>query len=355
MRNLRRALLGLAVAGLVVGQGPGAAAAPAGHDRGGLDTFDLVTAFDPGPGGAFAESMAPDGQGGMVVSVTQWGAPVVPDNPDGPWTPNSGQLWRVQPDGTRATFGPEIALGDLAMLTGVEVDDHGRVFVGVFNFAVENALPSPEVPASGILRVTESSADYVMTLPEISMPNEVVEHAGSLYVTDSQNGYIWKGSVSRPRTPRHPWFECDLLTPDTGTMGANGITFGNDALYVSSYDRGLILRIPVGPGASSGRARVVAEDPVLVGADGIRFDRRGRLWVAVSGTYDDSDPEIWPPPTLIPPEIVVVGTYGSVSTIATPDESLDYPTAVAFGDRGAVFVLNGSYFNFQPNLVALTR
>jgi sugar lactone lactonase YvrE len=298
--------------------------------------------------------MAPDGRGGMIVSVTKWGWPVVPDDPGGLWTPNSGQLWRVQPDGTSATFGPEIALGDLAMLTGVDVDDHGRVFVGVFNFAAESEEkgepPSPEAPASGILRVTESSAEYVMTLPVISMPNEVVEHAGSLYVTDSQNGYIWRGSASRPSVPRRPWFQSDLLTPDTGTMGANGITFGNDALYVSSYDRGLIVRIPVGPGASSGSARVVAADKALVGADGIRFDQRGRLWVAVSGTYDDVDGT-----TVTPPAVVVVHAHGRVSTVVTPDGSLDYPTAVAFGGPGTVYLLNGSYLNGAPNLVAFTR
>ncbi len=356
MRNMKRALLGLAVAGLVVGQGLGAASAvPAGPDREGFDAH-VITAFEPGPGGAFAESMAPDGRGGMVVSVTSWGWPVDSENPDGPWTPNSGQLWRVQPDGTTAMFGRPIALGDMAMLTGVEVDAQGRVFVGVFNFAAESASPgtkakkTKEKPASGILRVTESSAEYVMTLPEISMPNEVVEHDGFLYVTDSQNGYIWRGSTSRPSTPHQPWFQSDLLTPDTGTMGANGITFGNDALYVSSYDRGLIVRIPVGPGASSGSARVVAEDEALVGADGIRFDQRGRLWVAVSGTYNDSDGT-----TLMPPAVVVVHANGRVSTVTTPDESLDYPTAVAFGGPGTVYLLNGSYLKGEPALVAFTR
>jgi sugar lactone lactonase YvrE len=280
----------------------------------------------------------------MMVSVTQWGLPVDPEIPDGPWTPNSGQLWRVQPDGTRATFGPVIALGELAMLTGVDVDDQGRVFVGVFNFALENGLPGPELPASGILRVTESSADHVMTLPEISMPNEVVEHAGSLYVTDSQNGFIWKGSASRASAPRDPWFQSELLTPETGsTMGANGITFGKGALYVSSFDRGLIVRIPVGQGKSSGAARVVAKDRQLLGADGVRFDRWGRLWVAVCGTYDE------------PGQIVVVHANGDVSTVAALDESMDYPTALAFGGAGTVYLLNGSYFNGTPNVVAFTE
>jgi hypothetical protein len=348
MNNLKRALLGLAVAGLVVAQGPGVSAAPAGPDPGGLDEFAVVTSFDPGTGGAFAESMAPDGEGGMLVSVTTWG-------PEDMSSPNMGQLWRVRSDGRKSEFGPPIDLSVSGMLTGVEVDAHGRVFVGVYNFWVEYGMTGEEDPPSGIMRVTESSADYVMTLPETSMPNEVTEHAGVLYVTDSTNGYIWRGSASHASTPGDPWYQSDLLSPDAGTMGANGITYGKGALYVSSFDRGLIMRIPVGQGNSSGAATVVAEDQRLRGADGVRFDRWGRLWVAVCGTYDESDPLLWPPTMVTPPEIVVVHANGDVSTVATPDGSLDYPTAVTFGGSGKVLLLNGSYFNGAPNVVALTR
>lgn len=340
-------LLGLAVAGLVVGQGPGVGAAPAGPDPGDLDHVAWTAEFPTGELGAFAESMAPDGRGGMIVSVTTWG-------PEDMSRPNMGQLWRVRSDGTKSEFGPPIDLSVSGMLTGVEVDAQGRIFVGVFNFWVEYGMPGGESPPSGIMRVTESSADYVMTLPEISMPNELVAHAGSLYVTDSTNGYIWRGSASQLSTPRDPWFQSELLTPLAGTMGANGITYGKGALYVSSFDRGLILRIPVGQGKSSGEARVVAEDQRLAGADGVRFDRWGRLWVAVCGTYDDSDPFLWPPVMVTPPEIVVVHANGGVSTVATPDDSLDYPTAVAFGGSGTVYLLNGSYFNGTPSLVAFT-
>ena len=184
------------------------------------------------------------------------------------------------------------------------------------------------------------------------MPNELAEHAGSLYVTDSSNGCIWRGSTSRPTVPRDPWFQSELLTPLAGTMGANGITFGKGAAYVSSYDRGLILRIPVGRVGRPGAASVVADDPLLVGADGIRFDRGGRLWVAVSGTYDDSD---WPLET-----IVLRRSWWWVPTVRSrqlrhPMNPWTTPPPSHSVARGRSIVLNGSYFDGTPSLVAFTR
>jgi sugar lactone lactonase YvrE len=189
-----------------------------------------------------------------------------------------------------------------------------------------------------------------MTLPEIAMPNEVAVDAGSLYVTDSQNGFVWKGSTSRPSMPVDPWFASDLLAPVSG-MGANGITAGKGALYVSSYDRGLILRIPVGSGQASGSAKVLVEDETLVGADGITLDLKGRLWVAVSGQHDFST---WPPGITVPPQIAVVSPNGRIASAVTAEGSLDYPTAVVLGQEGTVYVANGSYFLGTPSVVALT-
>jgi sugar lactone lactonase YvrE len=339
---MRKALLGLAILGLVVGQGPGAVAAPADPDPGDLDHVGWTTEFPTGQFGAFAESMAPDGHGGMIVSVTTWG----PEDMTGP---HMGQLWRVRSDGTKSEFGPPIDLSPFGMLTGAAVDDHGQVFVGVFNFAAENDVPVAEDPESGVLKVTADRVERWMTLPEISMPNELVAHAGSLYVTDSQNGFVWKGSTSRQTVPAAPWFASALLAPVSG-MGANGITVGMGALYVSSYDRGLILRIPVGSGQASGAARVLVEDRQLIGADGVALDHRGRLWVAVSGQHDYST---WPPGITVPPEIAVVTPNGRIATAGTPEGSLDYPTAVVLGRNGTVYVANGSYFLGAPNVVAL--
>jgi hypothetical protein len=71
--------------------------------------------------------------------------------------------------------------------------------------------------------------------------------------------------------------------------------------------------------------------------------------VAVNGEYDEGYN------LTAPPELVVVDAKGRLATATTPEGSLDYPTAVAFGGSGTVYLLNGSYFNGTPSLVAFTR
>jgi hypothetical protein len=48
-----------------------------------------------------------------------------------------------------------------------------------------------------------------------------------------------------------------------------------------------------------------------------------------------------------------VDAKGHRTAVTTPEGSLDYPTRVAFGGDGAVFVSNGSYVNGTPSVVAL--
>jgi sugar lactone lactonase YvrE len=340
MRNLRRALVGLAVAGLVVGQGPGAAAGPVTPDPANLHEVAVVASFPSGDYGAFAESMAPDGRGGMIVSVTQWG-------PEDGSTPNMGQLWRVGPDGSMSTFGPQMDLSPAGMLMGVAVDDQGRVFVVFNNFGSDYGLA--EDPPSGVLRVTPGHARRVLPLPDDAPVNGLAEHEGTLYVTDSR-GSVWTGSSTGAAAFGSPWFASGLLEPtqDYG-FGANGIAYRRGAIYVTSYDQGLIVKIPVRADGTPGTAVVVANDPLLVAADGIAFDHKGQLWAATNGTID------WAHFTMLDPgRVAMVDTQGVVMSAPTPAESLDYPTQVLPGQAGSLFVLNGSFVNGAPSLVAFT-
>jgi sugar lactone lactonase YvrE len=344
MRNLRRALLGLAVAGLVVGQGPGAAAAPAAPDPEGFDSYDVITQFDPGEGGAFAESMAPDGDGGMLVSVTTWG--IEDATEESGWTSNTGQLWRVGSDGSTTRFGPELDLSPSGMLMGIAVDEQGAVFVALNNFGSDYGMA--EDPPSGVLRVTPDGFQRIMTLPEAVYANGLEVNDGTLYVTDSMGGSIWEGPSGSQSTPVAAWFQSRRLEPNGG-IGANGIAFFDGALYVASYDQGLILRVPVGRHGGAGTPKVLAKKAALVAADGLTFSEDGLLWVVVNGQYDEGYN------LTAPPALVVVDAKGRLATATTPEGSLDYPTAIVFGDDSTVFVSNGSYMFGTPSLVALTR
>jgi sugar lactone lactonase YvrE len=86
-----------------------------------------------------------------------------------------------------------------------------------------------------------------------------------------------------------------------------------------------------------------------VAADGIAFDHKGQLWAATNGTID------WAHFTMLDPgRVAMVDTQGVVMSAPTPAESLDYPTQVLPGQAGSLFVLNGSFVNGAPSLVAFT-
>lgn len=69
---MRRSLITSAVAVLALAAGT-FGGFPATAFAAAAVTAHVVTTFAPGEGGAFAESMAADSRGRLIVSVTQWG------------------------------------------------------------------------------------------------------------------------------------------------------------------------------------------------------------------------------------------------------------------------------------------
>ncbi len=339
MRRTLIPIVGLAVVAML---GTGAPAATATVDPATFSHARVVTTFDAGPAGAFAESLAPDGRGGLVASVTQWG-PLIsgdPADPSAVWGSNIGQLWRVKPDGTRTTFGPAIDLSPSAMLLGVTTDTRGNAYVVVYRFL---GAPPTTMP-SGILRVSRSGhLSRLVTLPDGTGPNGVAIYRGHLFIADSF-GAIWRAPLDRASTLTKPWLTSPLLLPvddpNLPPIGANGIAFRDGAAFVTSWAKGLVLRIPVRHNGTAGTLRVFAEGDALVEADGISFDAHGTAWIAVN-KGDGS--------------LVTVSRTGRVSPVAVPAGSLDYPTAVVLGSGGTLFVANGGYFSGTPGLVALHR
>ena len=57
------------------------------------------------------------------------------------------------------------------------------------------------------------------------VPNGLAIRNGSLYVSDSALGAVWKAPLNGHSTPQTPWLEDDRLLPDHA-IGANGIAFG---------------------------------------------------------------------------------------------------------------------------------
>lgn len=202
----------------------------------------------------------------------------------------------------------------------IAADDRGRVFVATFDFSTGNviyifdrdgrlgetiSLPAGVVPLGmefdhkGNLYVANFGGGTILkfeppfnsgSVPDNTFPvcggagagcglNAIAfDEAGDLYVSDSFGGNVFK--LDLPSGAVTVFVAHDLLKPGDGfpPFGANGLAFDakGDNLYVANTATDRILKVNVKTRAVTPFAESIN------GADGIAFDRKGRLWVAAN-------------------------------------------------------------------------
>jgi sugar lactone lactonase YvrE len=275
--------------------------APSGATKqaGTVITFDAAL-------GELPEGVAADRHGNLYVSM-----------------PRLGEVRKIAPDGSQALLA-ELEPGALGPL-GLAVDREGSVYAAVTSFD----------PAShGVWRLRTTTMVRLPGSWNITFPNAIAfaPEQDALYVTDTFRGAVW-------RIPRDGsaelWVEDELLRgtgvirADGLPLGANGIAYSRQTLFVANTDKGLVARIPVQPDGSAGEPSLFAEDAALFSIDGLAADATGNLYAAVIGFH----------------RIMRISRDGaSLTPVATVAEGVDCPASIAFGRRGAdrlaVFVTN---------------
>ncbi|WP_410660431.1 hypothetical protein [Amycolatopsis sp. lyj-112] len=173
----------------------------------------------------------------------------------------------------------------------------------------------------------------IAALPAAGLPNGLAldPHTGTLYVTDSVLGTIWR--VPATGGIATVWSAAPELAAG-GFLGVNGLKLRGGAVWATNLDRGTVLRIPIRRDGRAGEVRTVASG--LPGIDDFAFTGRGdQLLAALNG----------------PSEVALVQPDGSHSTVLTAADGLQNPTSVAL--RGnMVYVLSAAYVTGNdPNLV----
>ncbi|MBC7939993.1 MAG: hypothetical protein H7Z19_09570 [Chitinophagaceae bacterium] len=231
---------------------------------------------------------------------------------------HDGTLWivnkegarieRIAPDGTRIGFAtlPE-------NVTGVELAADGGLY------ATGRAKGKPET----VYRIDAAGkVEVLVELPQAKFLNGLVRISPhTLLVADSGAKTVWKidlATRSASRWLTHEWLghrdAAHEFPTNTFIPGANGIKRFKDAIYVSSTDRALIVRVPIRNDGSAGEPQVWARDLVI---DDFAFDVDGSLY----GTTHPLS------------TVVRVRADGSRSTIATGQQGVVGATAVVFGTR----------------------
>jgi hypothetical protein len=201
-------------------------------------------------------------------------------------------------------------------VTGVACDQGGAVFF--LYSAGQGGL-------TGIWRLAPESTEpeLIVSMPADTMPNALLidQPRDRFLVTDSTGGRVWEAPLSGGEPS--VWSADPTLAP-SGFFGANGLKLHAGAVWVSNYDLGTIVRIPVEQSGAAGPVAVHATG--LAGIDDFDFTGRGdQILAALNDTS----------------ELVGVAADGTHRVLLDGDDGLQGTTAVVVREDTA-FISNGA-------------
>jgi len=169
------------------------------------------------------------------------------------------------------------------------VDSKIQRIAANFNAAttIEDVAVIPPVGAPGPRTVLnpDGSSDTITFGSGARVPNAMVfDSHGNLYVSDSFQGAVFRITNPEGCAPNCnvETFSHDPLLATAGfpPFGANGLAFNKDesALFIVNTGDDRVLKLEM----VSGTRKVTVFAESINGADGLVFDKHGRLWVAAN-------------------------------------------------------------------------
>jgi len=181
----------------------------------------------------------------------------------------------------------------------------------------------------------DGSSDTITFGSGARVPNAMVfDSKGNLYISDSFQGAIFK--ITNPHgcapscTPDTFSHDPLLATAGFPPFGANGLAFNKDesALFIANTGDDRVLKLEL----VSGTKKVTVFAESINGADGLVFDKQGRLWVAANQADEvvalNEHGKI----------VAKLGEFRGIRRNGTPDGLLFPASLVIVGDE--VFVTN---------------
>jgi pimeloyl-ACP methyl ester carboxylesterase/sugar lactone lactonase YvrE len=272
-------------------------------------------------GGQRPENVATEPDGDLDVTMSQ-----------------AAQVVRVTPTGKETVLaslprpadgGKNVPVVGFALATGLVRSSDGTLFVG---YAAGSA------DLNGIWRVRpRGKPERIIALPANSFPNGLAIEGKHLYFTDSTRGLILKAPVAGGSSST--WFS-GPETKISGTygLGANGLKIHRGAVWITNFDQGTLLRIPIKNGRAGGvqtRARLAG------GPDDFIFVNRHSDTVIAA--LDPGN------------QVVRINHDGSYHTLLTAADGLQGPTSVAkVGSK--LYVFSAAYITTtDPNILVSTH
>jgi sugar lactone lactonase YvrE len=154
----------------------------------------------------------------------------------------------------------------------------------------------------------------------------VFDKQGNLFISGGRTGRIYRVGPKGGAVAVAAQIESHTRKlPDGKTeqaIVANGLEIdAKGALHAADTARGAIWKIPLEPDGKGGKPAILAQSPLLEGADGLAFDGAGKLWV----TSNERN------------ALLTVTPDGKVQEAAKNDGKgpLEFPSAIVFAGKTA--------------------
>lgn len=147
------------------------------------------------------------------------------------------------------------------------------------------------------------------------------DRQGNLFVSGGASGIVYRVGASGGAAQPAAQIEKFVRTlPDGKTQQAivaNGLAFdAQGVMHVADTARGAVWKVTLGADGKGAAPVLLAQNPMLEGADGLAFDKAGRVWVAANELN----------------AIVAVTPAGAVQSVARNGNAgpLEFPSALVF-------------------------
>ncbi|MFJ9010060.1 hypothetical protein [Streptomyces canus] len=307
-RNVGIALAVTATAG-VLASAPSASAWTGGSYGGSVVTDVRTAATFDFAAGEIPENITANPDGSVTLSML--GSCAVCQRSHGP------ELMRISASGQRTV----LVTGQVGeAISGNARGSDGTVYYALW--APGNA------DRNGVYKLlADGTPQRIAALPADSGPNglAVDPATGALYVADSLKGIVWSVPVSGGSAT--PWLTDAALAPvptEALPIGVNGLRFHNGALWISNFNKGTLLRVPITPAGAPGPIRQVAGG--LPNIDDLSFltPFSDVVFAAQNGSSSNNGPD----------RVVVIYPDGTYKPVLTSADGLASPSATAVrGDR----------------------
>jgi sugar lactone lactonase YvrE len=238
----------------------------------------------------------------------------------------TGNILRVDPKSPKPVVVGKV---DSRIVDGKKVDS---VPAGVL-FDAKGDLYIAAGPFSEVVRIR--SADLNSGKPGLAQTfatgvpgaNGIAfDKRGNLYVSGGASGIVYSVGPNGGVAQAAAQIDKNVRTLPDGkaqqAIVANGLKFdAAGVLHVADTSRGAVWKVVVGADGKGGKPALLAQSPLLEGADDMAFDANGDLWVAANELN----------------AIVSVSPSGVVKNIAKNDSKgpLEFPSALVFVGKTA--------------------